>query len=1489
VARTEAELNAMRGTAKVEVDKLNTLQSSIVSAIETAMSQSGLQAAGRYPDLGHQPDRRHLYRWGVRRTRRGGVPGGRRCRAAAGRDRCYRHPGRRGGDRHPGHQRRLQAVGPECERGQIDKAQQAMAKLAPSAQDLVIQVHALAPAWTALRLDVQQSLFAGVGSAVTSLASVALPILDTGLTQVATSMNSGLLATMNALQGQGPAFATTFSNIAASIQVAGGAAKPLVDAFSTLGAVGSQFLPVLAQGFVNVATAFNAWIQHIAETGQLVTIIQNALTVLKQLGELAINVGSAVGAIFTAAIPFGNVFLTLLVDLTGNLATFLHSADGQTALTGFFTGLNTAVNALLPPLIQLAEAIVSTLLPVIGQLAAALAPIAGQLLTALAAALQAIAPLLPPVVSAIAALASASAPLIPIISEIITTLLPPLTQIVAQLAPIIGELAQMIGEALLQAVQIIAPFLTQLGNAFVAILNALLPLVPPLLQLVVDLFPPLVTILEALLPAIVTVVNEGFVPLIAPLIQLVEALLPPFNQLLAALVPIMPQIAQAVVALAQAFLPLLPSLTDMVTTLLPPFISLITPLIELCGTLMVTALHLWADEMNIVIGVITTVMNAITSFISSIGPAWTQFWALMSTVATNTWNAISSFIQTTWNALASFFSNAWTALTAEWNAFWNNVLTFFQNIWNTLVAFGQSVWLGLSAWYSAQWAALSAGWSAFWNAVFAFFQSLWNSLVAFAEAVWNALYAFYSTAWAAFQVAWSLLWNTVLSFFQNIWNTLVAWAQATWTALANWFAAAWASFTAAWENFWNTIFAFFQNLWNTLVAWIESVWTTLAGWFANAWATFTAAWNAFWTAVLTFFQTTWNNLVAWVQAVWNGLVTWFGGKFDEFKALWGGVWDAVSTKFGQVWDGIRGYAQQVWEDIKAVIARPINFVINTVLNGGLFKGWNAVNDFLGLPWHINPLAPIPGYAKGGYTGEAGLFGTDSPDDPAGVVHPREFVFTANQVDNAGGPDSMYALAAQLDNGYAMGGLVRDNASDPQVHLNSYVVPPTIAPRINRFLNALSAGQAEAVQAAGGFDALGPGFFWGGYADALSAGKGFASAQNGKPYIWGGVGPTGYDCSGFQSAITNVLRGSTNPYSRVGSTANFPWAGFTSGLSGAYAIGSVKDAGGGIGHMAGTLGGVNVESGGSHGNVAYGGPAAGADASLFTIHATLPQVGGAFASGGGGGGSAPTSITIAGNIISAAADVLKVLTDSITGPIGNLLSTFGDNHWVSIMAELPKKLLSGLWTKVETAVGDAIKAAISAAGQFIGADISSTAPADKQGNVSTVQKDAAKYGWDTGMEWNDLVALINSESGFNNTAQNPHSTAYGMYQFLDSTWATVGGSKTSDPALQALYGNKYIQQRYRDPIGAWNHHQLYGSYDTGGWLPPGYTTVYNGTGGFEAVLNRAQQSAVVHAIDGRTDEAPVWHFYLGDREITDLVDARVTHWANRDSRTIRSGT
>jgi membrane-bound lytic murein transglycosylase MltF len=75
----------------------------------------------------------------------------------------------------------------------------------------------------------------------------------------------------------------------------------------------------------------------------------------------------------------------------------------------------------------------------------------------------------------------------------------------------------------------------------------------------------------------------------------------------------------------------------------------------------------------------------------------------------------------------------------------------------------------------------------------------------------------------------------------------------------------------------------------------------------------------------------------------------------------------------------------------------------------------------------------------------------------------------------------------------------------------------------------------------------------------------------------------------------------------------------------------------------------------------------------------------------------------------------------------------------------------------------------------------------------------------------LESLWGKESGWNPNAQNPSSTAYGIPQFLNSTWASTGIAKTSDGYRQIDAGLIYIDSRYGSPCGAWSHSKSTGWY------------------------------------------------------------------------------
>jgi hypothetical protein len=91
------------------------------------------------------------------------------------------------------------------------------------------------------------------------------------------------------------------------------------------------------------------------------------------------------------------------------------------------------------------------------------------------------------------------------------------------------------------------------------------------------------------------------------------------------------------------------------------------------------------------------------------------------------------------------------------------------------------------------------------------------------------------------------------------------------------------------------------------------------------------------------------------------------------------------------------------------------------------------------------------------------------------------------------------------------------------------------------------------------------------------------------------------------------------------------------------------------------------------------------------------------------------------------------------------------------------------------------------------------------------------GW--GSQWPSFNALENREAGWNMTAQNPSSGAYGLAQFINgpSEYYQYGGNPNTGVGQLTAMMN-YIAQRYGDPVNAWDHESLFGWYGKGGQIP-----------------------------------------------------------------------
>lgn len=139
-----------------------------------------------------------------------------------------------------------------------------------------------------------------------------------------------------------------------------------------------------------------------------------------------------------------------------------------------------------------------------------------------------------------------------------------------------------------------------------------------------------------------------------------------------------------------------------------------------------------------------------------------------------------------------------------------------------------------------------------------------------------------------------------------------------------------------------------------------------------------------------------------IRTVWQ---TWIQPVFDKMH-------DVATVTIPNAFSTMSDAVGRAWNAIKDAAKVPVRFVVDTVINDGIIANFNKVADFFGSK--KMPSVSLPkGFRTGGYTGPG------AKDDPAGIVHAGEYVFTQEQTRRLG----VGRLAAIAANGYAGGGLV----------------------------------------------------------------------------------------------------------------------------------------------------------------------------------------------------------------------------------------------------------------------------------------------------------------------------------------------------------------------------------------------------------------------------------------------------------------------------------
>lgn len=588
----------------------------------------------------------------------------------------------------------FKGMGDALKADSIEDLNAAIEDMPPSMQAATTSIWELKNQFADLGSEISENFWSNISN-IGDLANLIEPI-RTALTGVANDMGiaaSGLVSFVS--QGVGLEAMTTMLDHA---QTAG---SNLSYAFAAVAqglvAVGASVGPVLGDMTAKIEQMATAWSERMVagfQDGSLQQYFADAAVKVQEFWGVLQQVGSIVGAVFSAMNAAGAPFLGTIGQAITATEQWVTSAQGMETLTTFFTNMTNAVGVLLPVIGQLATIIGTTVAPAIADFVTAIGPGLQSAMDGLGRGLQVIAPFASVVGSALGSVLSAVAPLLPVLAPLIPLLggMAKAFQMVQGVLPVVSTLLGglswpiiAIGAAVGMLVAAFAQTpgaMEQLQGAFGRLMGALQPIMDVLMQVVQQIIAALMPAFQALIPIVIQIVDfvAQLLPIIAPILQIIGQLA---ATIISALVPIimalLPLISTLIGVLSQIVAALMP-IVMAILNVVAAFAQMLGVILTFVGQALAAIVGFVAGVIGGFLRMVGTVVSAIVNFV---GQVLTWIGNLVS-------RGVQKF-QEMWDRTSSAFSSGISRAVSFVSQMPGRVMSALGNVGSLLVNSGRAL------------------------------------------------------------------------------------------------------------------------------------------------------------------------------------------------------------------------------------------------------------------------------------------------------------------------------------------------------------------------------------------------------------------------------------------------------------------------------------------------------------------------------------------------------------------------------------------------------------------------------------------------------------------------------------------------------------------------------------------------------------------------------------------------------------------------------